>query len=345
MKTLKNFNLKEKKVLLRSDFNVPLNKEGGILDDFRIKKALPTIKYLISKEAKLILMSHLGRPEGRTVERLRLTQVQNKLTEYLNISVTKSRDCVGKEVESWTKEMKSGEILLLENLRFHQEEVINDEKFAKELSKLGEIYINDAFSVCHRIHASIVGIPKYLPAGAGFLLEKEIKVLAELIKNPKKPLLAIIGGKKAETKAKLIDKISEIGEGVLISGLIAREIKEKNIKLKNPKKVFFPIDEIDGKDIGPKTLEIFKEKIKLAETIIWNGPLGMFEEKEYEKGSREIAKTIAESEVFSVAGGGETLEFINKIGLSSGFNHLSTGGGAMLDFIVDGSLVGIEILK
>jgi len=345
MRTLKDFEVKGKRVLVRCDFNVPLDKEGNILDDFRIKQTLPTIEYLIEKGVKVILMSHLGRPEGKVVESLRLTPIQNRLMEYLDVQVSKAPDCVGEEIEKWSREMQPGEILLLENLRFHKEEAENNENFAKELAKLGDIYINDAFSVCHRNHASIVGIPKYLPSGAGFLLEKEIKVLSQIIKNPKRPLVAIIGGKKVKTKSKLIDKISEVADFILINWLIAEELKEKNIQLKYPQKIISPVDKIDTFDIGPKTIDLFKEKIALANTIFWVGPLGQIEEEKFSKGSIETAKAIIESRAFSVAGGGETVKFINKLGLTEEFNHLSTGGGAMLDFIADGKVVGSEALK
>jgi len=345
MRTLKDFEVKGKRVLVRCDFNVPLDKEGNILDDFRIKQTLPTIEYLIEKGVKVILMSHLGRPEGKVVESLRLTPIQNRLMEYLDVQVSKAPDCVGEEIEKWSREMQPGEILLLENLRFHKEEAENNENFAKELAKLGDIYINDAFSVCHRNHASIVGIPKYLPSGAGFLLEKEIKALSQIIKNPKRPLVAIIGGKKVKTKSKLIDKISEVADFILINWLIAEELKEKNIQLKYPQKIISPVDKIDTFDIGPKTIDLFKEKIALANTIFWVGPLGQIEEEKFSKGSIETAKAIIESRAFSVAGGGETVKFINKLGLTEEFNHLSTGGGAMLDFIADGKVVGSEALK
>ena len=339
MKSLRNLNLENKRVLVRCDFNVPLSKEGVILDDFRIKKTIPTVQYLIEKGAKIILMSHLDRPAGTIVEELRLTPIQNKLMEYLDLSIVKAPDCLGPEIEKWIAEMKSGEILLLENLRFHKKEERG------ELAKLGEIYINDAFGVCHRAHSSIVGLPKYLPAAAGLLLEKEIKILTDLMEKPKKPLIIIIGGAKAETKSKLIDKISEIGEKVLIGNLLKREIKEKKIKLKYPQKIIEPVDDIEGKDIGPNTIKLFKEKIKKAKTILWNGPLGMIEKEEFSKGSKEIAQAIVESRAFSVVGGGETVEFINKIGLIEKFSHVSTAGGAMLAFLAGEKLPGLEALK
>ncbi len=345
MKTLKDFNFKNKRVLVRCDFNVPLSEKGEILDDLKIKATIPTIEYLIEKGAKLILMSHLGRPEGKVVENLRLTPIQDRLMEYLDLSVIKARDCVGREIEDWTNLMQPGEILLLENIQFHPGETKNDMNFAKALAGYADIFIMEAFGQAHRDYASITGIPKYLPSGAGFLLEKEIKVITDLMRNPKKPLIAIIGGAKVETKTKLIDKISENADYVLVGGLIKNEIDENKVKLKNPQKVVAPVDDIDTFDIGPQTINLFKEKIKLAKTIFWNGPLGKVEEKPFQDGSKEIARAIIESGSVSVVGGGETVEFINKIGLTEKFSHVSTGGGAMLDFIADGKLVGIEALK
>jgi phosphoglycerate kinase len=345
MKNLREFNFEDKRVLVRFDFNVPLSPEGEILDDFRIKQSIPTIEYLIGKKAKVILMSHLDRPGGKVIENLRLTPIQNRLMEYLDLSITKASDCIGSEIEKWTHQMQPGEILLLENLRFHKEEEEGDLNFAKALSKLGDIYINDAFGASHRNHASIVGIPKYLPSGAGILLEKEIRVLTKLIENPEKPLVAIIGGAKVETKTKLINKISEMADFVLIGGLINKERKVKNIQLKYPQKIAEPIDEVEEKDIGPQTIEFFKRKINLAKTIFWNGPLGMIEEEKFSKGSEAICRAIIKSEAFSVAGGGETVEFIVKLGLTEKFSHISTGGGAMIAFLAGEKLPGIIALK
>jgi len=254
-------------------------------------------------------------------------------------------DCIGNEVKKEIDKMELGEIVLLENLRFHKQEEENDSDFAKELASLGDIYINDAFAVCHRKHASIVGIPQYLVSGQGLLLEKEIKILTDLIKNPKRPLISIIGGKKAETKARFINKISEIADFVLINEVLDKEIEEKGIILNNPQKIIRPIDNIDTFDIGPKTIELFKEKIKKAKTVFWSGPLGKIEDKEYRNGSEQIAKAIIESNVFSIMGGGETIEFINQSGESSKFNHLSTGGGAMLSFLSGEELPGLQALK
>jgi len=346
MKSIRDFNFKNKRVLVRCDFNVPLSDKGEILNDFRIKKTIPTIEYLIKKEAKVILMSHLGRPEGKVVESLRMNSVQNRLMEYLDVSITKTPDCLGPEIVKWTHEMQLGEILLLENLRFHQEEKENDEGFVQKLTKLGDIYINDAFGVCHREHASIVGVPKFLPSGIGLLLEKEIKTLTELSQHPKKPLVAIIGGVKMATKVKLIDKISEVADFVLISGLVKKAIKGESIQLKYPQKIIEPVDETgEGKDIGPETINLFKEKISSAKTILWNGPLGLIEKEEFSRGTAEILRAIIKSKAFSVVGGGETVEFIAKLGLTEKFGHISTGGGAMLAFLSGEKLPGLEALK
>lgn len=344
MKALKDFDFENKRVLVRCDFNVPLAPEGDILDDFRIKKTIPTIEYLIARKAKVILMSHLGRPGGKVVESLRLDKVQDKLMEYLDLSVVKAQDCIGKEIEDWIeKEMRPGEILLLENLRFHKGEKTADPNFAKELTKLADIYVNDAFAVCHRVHASISLAPKFLPAAAGFLLEKEIENLSKIIENPKKPLISIFGGDDPDFK--FINKISKIADWILIGGLIEKQIKEENIKLKYPEKIIEPVDGIDSTDIGPKTIELFKEKISQAKTVFWSGPLGKIEIERFQKGTKEIAKAIIKSGAFSAAGGGETIGFIGDLGLSQKFDHLSTGGSAMLAFLAGEKLPGIEALK
>ena len=389
MKTLKDFDFKNKKVLVRCDFNVPLNEKGEVADDFRIKNSIPTIEYLIKKGAKVILMSHLGNPGGKVVEDLRLTPVQEKLMEYLDLSITKAPDCIGSEIKKWISQMKPGEILLLENLRFHKEEKENDENFAKELAELGDIFINDAFSVCHRAHASVVGIPQYLPSGIGFLLEKEIKNLSKIIEKPKKPVVIIIGGAKISTKAKVIEDFLKKADHLLLGGKIANfiliqkgllvgklpsslkteEIVER-LELPNPK-LHLPVDGIvslrelknkenylkvkalgqikrgeDIYDIGPDTLKLFSKIIKEAKTIFWSGPLGMFEERFFEKGTKEIALSIVKNKkAFKVAGGGETVLAIDQFDLLDKFDHISTGGGAMLEFLAGKKLPGLEVLK
>lgn len=323
VKTLKDFNFQNKKVLVRVDFNVPLSEQGEILDDFRIRETLPTIKHLIKEGAEVILMSHLGNPGGKFVKELQMKPVTERLTELL-----------GEKLE------------LMENLRFNPGEEQNDESFARTLAQKGDIYINDAFGACHRAHASIVGVPKFLPSGAGFLLEKEVTILTKLSTNPVKPLVAVIGGAKVETKVVMIDKISEKADFVLISGLIAKGVIGQKIKLRYPQKIVFPVDETGGgKDVGPKTVKLFKEKIAKAKTVFWNGPLGKIEDEQFASGTKEIAKAIAESRAFSVVGGGETVEFITKLGLMGKFGHVSSGGGAMLAFLSGEKLPGLEALK
>ena len=346
MKTLKDFSLSQKRVLVRCDFNVPLDKKGDILDDFRIKETIPTIKYLIENNAKVILMSHLGRPEGAVQEYLRLDPIQARLAEHLDVSVAKAQDCVGRAVQDLIENMAPGGILLLENLRFHKEEEENDDVFAKDLASLADIYINDAFGVSHRAHASTAGITKFLPSGSGFLLEKEIKSLTSFMENPARPVISIIGGAKVETKVKLIDKIAGIVDFVLIGGLVSKAILGGEIPLTCPKKVIHPIDEIgQGKDIGPETIKIFKQKIASAKTIFFNGALGLVENPEFSKGTEEILNAIVESKAFSILGGGDMTRVIVKLGLVDKINHISTGGGAMLAFLSKEEMPGILALE
>ena len=387
MKTLKDFNVKNKRVLVRCDFNIPLNSKGNILDSFRIQKAIPTIKYLIKNKAKIILMSHLGSPEGEVVEGLKMTPVQKKLTEILGFPVMKTSDCIGEEVEKQILAMSQGEILILENLRFHKEEESNDSKFAEELAKLGDIYINEAFGVCHRKHASIVNVPKHLPSGAGFLLEEEVKVLSEVLEKPKKPLVAVIGGVKIESKIKVIEEFLKKADHLLIGGKIANIILTiKGICIGRPwpsedivntvesfeltsTKLHLPIDTIVSSDkagegyiresaaarvrkdelildIGPETINIFSAIIKEAKTIIWSGPIGFFENPLFEKGTKKIAEEIAKNhQAYKIIGGGDTLFAISKFGLRDKFDHISTGGGAMLSFLSKEKLPGLKILE
>ncbi len=383
MKFLKNFNFKNKRVLVRCDFNVPI-KKGRILDDFRIKASLPTIKYLIKKKAKIILISHLGRPKGFKLKQYSLKPVAKNLEKLIGQKVKFLNNCLGEEIEKFIKQMEKGEIVLLENLRFYKEEEANNKKFAKQLSKLGDIYINDAFGSCHRKHASIVGISKFLPSGAGLLLEKEIKNLSNLVKNPKKPLTIIIGGAKIETKIKLAEKFLQNCDYLLIGGILANAIfKAKKItigksiinkeitsksSLLTSKKVYLPIDvKISKKkngqgpciikeinkvkkneyifDIGPQTQKLFKEKILKSQTIFWNGPLGLIEKKSFIKGTKEIAQAVVFSKAYKVIGGGDIINFLNKIKLLQKINHISTGGGAMLAFLSGEKLPGIIALR
>lgn len=342
-KTLRDFDVKNKKVLVRCDFNVPLDENGNIADDFRIKASLPTINYLIKKNAKIILMSHLidNSDNGGA---LSLDIIKNRLEELLNDDIIKANDCIGIEAENNANNLKNGEVLLLENLRFHKEETENNIGFAEKLAKLGDIYINNAFAVCHRAHASVVGVPKFLPAGAGLLLEKEIETLSEIIKNPKRPIVVLIGGKKVETKTKFIKNICAFADVVIISGLIKKEIIEKGLKFENDEKIISPANNLDALDIENNSQELFRQKILAAKTVLWSGPFGKFEDDKYKKGTLAIANAIIESGAFSVVGGGETVAFLRKECLADKFGWISTGGGAMLQFLSGEELPGIKAL-
>ena len=334
---------------MRCDFNVPLGKRGEVLDGRRIKESIPTIKYLSGKGAKVIILSHLGRPKAKEKPKFdkknSLKTATFFLEEVLGKKVIFLNDPLAEKTKEAIEKMEPGDVALAENVRFYIGEEKNSDEFAKKLSQLGDLYVNDAFGVSHRAHASISGLPKYLPSAPGFLLEKEIRILRGMLKNPAKPLVAIVGGAKVETKAKLINRISEIADKVLIGGLIAREIKEKDIYINYPKKIFPPIDEVEGKDIGPKTIKSFKEKIMASQTIFFNGVLGKTEDKRFVKGTEEILEAIIKSKAFSIIGGGETVEFANRLGLISKFNHVSTGGGAMVAFLAGEKLPGLEALK
>ena len=343
IKSVRDFDVKNKRILVRCDFNVPLNEDGSISDDFRIRKILPTIKYLIKNKAKIILMGHLDNPDSSVTETTGV--VKNRLEKLLKISIKKNNDCVGVEVEKEVNNLAMREVLLLENLRFHKEETENNDEFAKKLAKLGDIYINNAFSVCHRAHASIVGLPKYLPHGAGFLLLEETEALSKVLNNTKKPFVALIGGKNVKTKVKFINNISTLADYVIVNGLIKKEILLEKLSFKNDSKIISPLNDLEDLDIDKESVKNFQEKILTAKTIVWNGPFGKFEDKKYQKGTLEIAKAIIKSKAFSVVGGGETVEFLNKEGILDKFSHVSTGGGAMLDFLSGEKLPGIEVLK
>lgn len=349
MKTLQDFRVEGKRVLVRCDFNVPLSETGEILDDFRITQTLPTIEYLIAKQAKIIAMSHGGDPGGKVVPQLSLARVQERLLEYLDCSVTLAPDCVGKEIEQWTLQMQNSEILLLENLRFHREEEENEKTFANALAALGDIFINDAFSVSHRAHASIVGVPDFLPAGIGLLMQKELKALREFSQNPLHPFVTIVGGAKAQDKLSFITAISKKADVVLLGNLIAKEAAKQNIVFQNKEKVVFPVDGVPSfqtpYDIGPGTRRIFKKYVSSAKNVFWTGPLGWVERKEYTEGSLEIAKAIVESKAFAVAGGGNLSEFLQEYGLRDKFSYVSAGGGATLAFLGGELLPGLAVLQ
>ena len=389
-KTIKDIDLKGKRVLMRVDFNVPLDDNLNITDDIRIRAAVPTIQYALGKGAKVILMSHLGRPDGKVVEKMRMAPVAVRLEKLLGKKVTALKDCIGPDVEKAIGAMKEGDVVLLENLRFHAEEEANDAAFAKKLASLGDIFVNDAFGTAHRAHASTEGVTHYLTSVAGFLLEKEIQYLGSAVDNPKRPFVAILGGAKVKDKIKVIDNLLNKVDALLIGGGMAYtflKAKGKTIgssKLdkdgfetakaaldKAAKKnipMLLPIDNIIadkfdanantkvvgedipdgwmGLDIGPKTIALFEDKLKTAKTIVWNGPLGVFEMDKFSKGTQEVAKFIAGlSDVTSIIGGGDTAAAMSKFKLDDKMSHISTGGGASLEYLEGRGLPGIDALS
>ncbi len=380
MKTLSEGNFSDKTVLVRSDFNVGLDEKGNVTEDFRIVKAIPTIQYLCGKGARVVLMSHLEKND----KLVSLKAVAERLEKLLGKKVRFAPDCVGAAAAGVIKKMAAGDVTLLENLRFHKEEKANNDAFAKKIAKLGDIYVNEAFACSHRAHASIVGVPKYQPAYAGLLLESEVKNLEKILKDPARPFVVIIGGIKVETKIKAILNIakaadhilfgSKIGEAILVQKqiLLGHEpvVREKlvdQIDLTS-QKIHLPVDgvmalkdlsegylrkaaigtlrkEEEIYDIGPETIKFFREIIKSAKTIFFNGPLGLSESRDFAHGTREILDAIAKNHAaYKIAGGGETLEAINKFGVAESFDFLSTGGGAMLEFLAGDVLPGIEVL-
>jgi len=389
MNNLRNIDIKGKKVLLRCDFNVPLDAEGKVSDDFRIRKTIPTIEYLRNNGAKVVIISHLGQPKGRD-QRFSLKAAARKLWETIGGNIKFVGDTVGGAVEKEVRAMKDGQVIILENLRFYKEEEENDDKFAKQLSRLGEIFVQDGFGVCHRAHASTVGITKYLPSYPGLLVEDEIRVLSSVLITPDRPLVSIIGGVKIETKTRIIERLLDKSDYVLLGGKIANSllvakgicVKDlmsqneenlmdvvKTINLTSPK-LHLPIDGIMGLvnfeeeysrtgavgtvrreegifDIGPETVEKYKSILSEAKTVIWNGPLGFFEKEQFSKGTMDIIKFIGQNNnnLYSVVGGGETVEAIQKLGIENQFDHISTGGGAMLDFMAGKDLPGLVALE
>jgi len=388
-KTVKDVDVRNKRVIVRVDFNVPLDDKLNITDDSRIRGALPTIQYLIGNDAKVILMSHLGRPDGKVKEELRLTPVAKRLSKLLNKEVKKLDDCVGDEVAKAISKMMPKEVILLENLRFHPEEEANDPGFAKQLASLADIFVNDAFGTCHRAHASTEGITKYIPSVAGFLVGKEIEYFEKATRNPDKPYVAILGGAKVSDKINVITNLTNKVNAILIGGAMAYTfLKSEGVNIGNSKCEFDKIDlakgilakaksrnirillpndhvvadKVDasakteivqkeipqgkiGLDIGPTTVKEFEEVLKGARTVIWNGPVGFFELKPFSKGTEELARFLAGSRATTIIGGGDTVAAINKLGLGEKMSHMSTGGGASLEYLEGKALPGIAALN
>lgn len=391
--SLKDLLINGKKVLVRVDFNVPLDKSGQVADNTRIKESLPTIKYILDKGGIPLLMSHLGRPAGKVNPEFSLAPCAKELSKLLGKPVRMANDCVGKEVKKQVSELHSGDIFLLENLRFHEaeEKPEKDPLFAHQLAELGDMYVNDAFGTSHRAHSSIVPLAKLFPknAAAGFLLEKEINFLGKALSNPEKPFLAIIGGAKVSTKLGVIQALLKKVDILLIGGgmaftflkaqgyAIGKSLCEEKmlseakdiLALPESKKMLLPLDALaveeisneskthtyecsqgipenrQGVDIGPKTVALFEKEILKAKTILWNGPLGIFEIPAFAKGTLAIAKAVGNAKALTIAGGGETIAAIKESGLADRFTHLSTGGGATLEYIEFGTLPGIEALS
>lgn len=386
LRSIRDIDVQNKRVLVRVDFNVDLGADGNVIDDFRIRAVFPTLNYLIENNAKVILMSHLGDPEGIVNSGLRLSPVRAKLAELLSMNVLGSPDCIGSLAEDAVSAMHEGEVLLLENLRFHKEEKENNDEFARRLAVLGDVYVNDAFAVCHRSHASVSAITKFLPAYAGLLLEKEVAILRKAVKNPDHPLVVVMGGAKISTKIKLIKNFLDKADHILLGGALANTVlcaqglavgdsvveeemveAVKDFSLTNTK-IHLPVDTVVSEDkngegevriapvgntrphelildIGPETVELFSKIISSAKMIVWNGPMGLFEIDQFSRGTKEVIQAIAAGNAFSIAGGGETIVYLDKTGLAGKFSHISTGGGAMLDFLAGEKMPGLQALE
>ncbi len=389
-KTVSSVDVKGKKVLMRVDFNVPL--EGStITDDRRIAQALPTIKNVLDRGGRLILMSHLGRPKGGPEAKYSLAPAAARLGELLGKPVAFAKDCIGPDVEKLAAELKDGQVLLLENLRFHKEEEKNDPNFAKLLAKLGDAYVNDAFGTAHREHASTFGMAQALagkPRVIGFLIEKELKFLGEAVTKPARPFVAILGGAKVSDKIAVIEQLLGKADTLLIGGAMAytfflaqgKEVGKslverdkvdlaKSLLAKAAGKIKLPVDtvvsnkmtddaetsivegnipaDLEGFDIGPKTIELYKTEIRKSKTVIWNGPMGVFEKKPFQAGTRAIAQAVADATghgATTIIGGGDSAAAIEQFGLAEKVSHVSTGGGASLEFLEKGRFTTLDIL-
>ena len=387
-KSVADARLAGKKVLLRCDFNVPL-KNGVIGDDTRIRAALETIRFILKEGGSVIACSHLGRPKGQVVAEMSLKPVAERLGELLGLPVAMAPDCVGAETEAMAKALRPGEVLLLENLRFHKEEEKNDPSFAKALASLADLYVSDAFGTVHRAHASTAGVADYLPAYCGFLIERELKALGGAVENPVRPLVAVLGGAKVADKLAVIDHLLDKADTLLIGGgmsytfakakggqignsLLDEEKLEYVQKMMDKAaakgvKLLLPVDTLvatsvsadaetkyvtagqipdgwEGVDIGPETRKLFAAEIEKAGTVIWNGPMGVFEEPKFAGGTMAVAEAMAACKGITVIGGGDSVSAVQKAGLADKMSHISTGGGASLEFLEGKELPGIACL-
>jgi phosphoglycerate kinase len=387
--TIEDLDLRGKRVFIRADFNVPLDDNLMVTDDRRIRSTLPTINYAIDEGAKVILSSHFGRPKGKRDPKLSLAPVAKRLQRLLNKDVIFTPDCVGSQVESLVSKMKEGDVVLLENLRYHPEEEQNNEEFARALASLADIYVNDAFGTAHRAHASIVGVPKFLPAAAGFLLKKEIEYLRGAIENPVRPFVAILGGAKVSGKINVLENLVGKVDKVLIGGgmaytfikamgyevgnsLVEEDMFETAQRIRRKLrgmgiKFYLPVDCVIAQgietstetkiiptleipkgwaalDIGPATARLFSEAIQDAKTILWNGPMGVFEEDAFSRGTFAVARAVADAYALTIVGGGDTDLAVHRAGVSDAISFISTGGGAALQLLEGKELPGIAVL-
>lgn len=388
-KTIRDIDLKGKKVFVRCDFNVPMDENKNITDNTRIVAALPTIKYLLEQNCKIILASHLGRPKGEVKPEFSLQPVAKELSKQLGQEVIMAKDVIGEDAMKKASELKEGEIMLLENVRFHKEETENDPEFSKKLASMAEIFVNDAFGTAHRAHSSTTGIADYLPAVSGFLIEKELKYLGNALENPERPFMAILGGAKVSDKIGVIDSLLEKVDTLMIGGGMAytffkaqgyevgnsicemdkldlakqlmQKAKDKGVKLMLPvdtkigkefkedtesktvKWTEIPAD-WEGFDIGEETIKLYSEELQKAKTVIWNGPVGLFEFPQFAIGTNAIAKVLSELNATTIIGGGDSAAAVKKAGLEDKMTHISTGGGASLEFLEGKKLPGIECL-
>ena len=388
-KTVRDIDLKDKKVLVRCDFNVPMDENKKITDNTRIVAAIPTIKYLLENNCAIILCSHLGRPKGEFKPEYSLAPVAEELSKLLGKEVIMAKDVIGEDAKQKAANLKQGQIMLLENVRFHKEETDNSPEFAKELASMAQIYVNDAFGTAHRAHSSTAGVAAYLPAVSGFLIEKELKFLGNAINNPQRPFVAILGGAKVSDKIGVIDSLLDKVDKLMIGGGMAytffkaqgyevgnsiceldkldlakqamEKAKEKGVKLMLPVdtkigKEFKPDTESktvawteipegwEGFDIGEKTIKMFVDELQTAKTVVWNGPLGLFEFDQFAIGTNEIAKALSKIDATTIIGGGDSAAAVEKAGLADKMTHISTGGGASLEFLEGKKLPGIECL-
>ncbi|GMB01028.1 phosphoglycerate kinase [Pelosinus sp. IPA-1] len=388
-KSIRDIDVAGKKVFIRVDYNVPMDKAGNITEDTRIRATLPTLNYLLEKNAAIIIASHLGRPKGAVVPEFSLKPVAERLSTLIGKEVIVAPDCVGSEVEALAKDLKPGQILLLENLRYHKAEEKNDPEFSRQLASLADVAVNDAFGVSHRAHASVEGITKYLPAVAGLLMEKEIQFVGQTVANPTHPFVAIIGGAKVSDKIGVIENLLSKVDTLIIGGGMANTFlaaqgynigkslleadkvelaksliataKERGVNLLLPTDVVIAdkfaadaqkkavaVDQIDSEwmalDIGPNTAEGYAKALETAKTVVWNGPMGVFEMDAFANGTETVAKAVAASSAISIVGGGDSIAALEKVGLSNKITHISTGGGASLEFLEGKVLPGIAAL-